>query len=246
MKIKKILCFAILLVTGCVISQESDSLLQKAYKYNSKIILEEFFMNWENDSRFTIDERNKINERLNSDDTLKEVYELAKVFYIPINTEAEYFLIEDTLKYQVCNSDSIELCDDFLNYKRSTNIFFPLKFDTDDRRILYFNSKFNQIFTAYFKSNETNIYKLGEEYEEKRKIFNGVLNFYSKELIGSKPYQYGRSDLLLPGLWWIVINQKLDKAFLTYYTSFLSYETSLWEKRDGIWHFLKIVGQGGY
>ena len=202
-------------------------------------------MNWENDSKLTDSERQYINQRIDADDTLKEVYEIAKEFYLPVYTETKYFLIEDTLKYQVCYSESVELCETY-NYQGRINIFFPLRFDSDDRRILYLDSKYNQILYKYFSSNETDIYNLGEIYEAKREIFNEKLNFYGKKLLGFKPEHYSKSDFLIPALWDIFINKNLDKALLRYRVGFLSYEISVWQKINDNWQFIKVVGQGGY
>ncbi|GEM_PF-2684118 len=204
-------------------------------------------MNWEHDSKLTDAEKLQINERISSDDTLREIYELAKKFYLPVYPESKYFLIEDTLKYQVCYAETNDSCTPTFNYSRSSKYFYPLKFDTDDPRILYLNSKYNQILADYFKNSENDIHKRGEIYAAKRKIFEEKIKFYSINLMGIKPDNFHKTHILVPEIWDIVINKDLNKAFLTYTTYYYrSFEESLWEKRNGIWEFIKIVGKGGY
>ena len=246
MKIKTILWFAILIITHCVISQETDSILQKAYKYNSKVLLEEFFMNWENASKLSDEEKLQINERINSDDTLNEIYKIANAFYKPIYTDFNYFLIEDTLKYEICYSDSIFSCESYSNNNRRSFLFYPFKLDIEDSRILYFNSKYNSLLQAYFVSQETDFVKLGDEYEAKRKIFGDKIQFYCKEIFSMKPFVFHKEDLLAPDLWLITINKELNKALLSYGAGRYSSETSLWEKLDGQWRFKKVRSQSTY
>lgn len=229
-----------------VYSQQIDSTLPKAYRYNSQIILEEFFMNWEYDSRLSDEEEQRINTRINSDDTLKEVYKLANLFYKYSGREEKYYVIEDTLKYEICYADTILSCDRYSGKYQRSYVFFPFHLDREDSGILYLNSKYNSILQSFFSSNETDIYKLGDEYEAKRKIFESKIHFYCREISGFKPYRYGKEDIVVPDLWSVIINKELNRALLSYSTGHWSSETSEWEKIDGQWRFKIVRSQSTY
>ncbi len=200
-------------------------------------------MNWEHDSRLSDEEQKRINARIDSDDTLKEVYTLANLFYKYLGREEKYYVIEDTLKYEICYADTILSCDSYSGKIRTTILFFPFHLDRDDSGILYLSSKYNSLLQNFFSSNETDIYKLGDEYEAKRKIFEGKIKFYCREISGFKPYRYVMEDLAVPDLWLVIINKELNRALLSYLTGHWSSETSEWEKIDGQWRFKVVRSQ---
>lgn len=229
-----------------IYSQQIDSTLHKAYRYNSRIILDEFFLNWERDSRFSEEEEQRINDRINSDDTLREVYKLANLFYKYLGREEKYYVIEDTLKYEICYLDSIYLCDSHLDVNRRSIVFFPFHLDGYDGGVLYLNSKYNGLLQNFFSSKETDVYRLGDEYELKRKIFEGKIHFYCRGTLSLKPYKYSKEDLIVPDLWLVIINTQLNKAILSYSIAPWSSETSEWEKIDNHWIFKSVRSKSTY
>ena len=108
MRYFKRILFIYFLSYSAVYSQSIDSTLFKAYEYNSKIILDEFFMNWEKSKNILNDEQlSEINKNKITNDTLKEIYNIAYTFYNPVHSEVKYSIFEDTLRYNICYTDSL-------------------------------------------------------------------------------------------------------------------------------------------
>lgn len=242
MNIKKIILLFMLLTASPVISQETDSILYKAYKYNSKVLLEEFFMNWENESRLSDEERFQIYEKINSDDTLSEVYKIANAFYKPIHYNAKYFVIEDTLKYEICYSDSFAICKSSQNTLKRTFVVYPFHIESEDSKILYLDAKYNKMFIDFFRSKNTELEKLQEEYSDEKALFDGYLYFENVRYFSGGPSSYHKEHLIVPDLWSITINAKLDRALVSSGGS-VSSNVSEWAKKNGNWRFVKVVSE---
>ena len=90
-----------------VYNQNIDSTLIKAYKYKSKIILDEFFINWQNSNKLSDEQILSTNESKKSNDTLSEIYNLMNSFYNPVSNGNKYFIALDSLNFDVCYSDTI-------------------------------------------------------------------------------------------------------------------------------------------
>lgn len=202
-------------------------------------------MNWEHDSRLSDEEQKRINARIDSDDTLKEVYKIANLFYKYLGREVKYYVIEDTLKYEICYADAILSCDKYSGKNQRSYVFFPFHLDREDSGILYLNSKYNGLLQNFFSSNETDIYKLGDEHEVKRRIFEGKIGFYCKGLWGIKPYKFSKWTLFSTHLSSVIINKELNKAIVRYTEDCCYVTTSLWEKTEGYWEFIKVTSQSG-
>lgn len=233
-----------MLCTYTTYSQQVDSILHKAYRYNSGIILEEFFMNWEYDSRLSDEEQQKINARIISDDTLKEVYKIANTFYKPVYNNAKYFIIEDTLEYEICYSDSFPICQSGQKNIKRTFIVFPFHLELDDSRILYLDAKYNKMFTDFFSSKVSDMEIMEKEYSDKKGLFGGYLYFENVRNNFGGSHSYHKEHLIVPDLWSITINTKLDRALVTSGGSSSS-NVSEWAKIEEKWKFVKVVSRSG-
>jgi len=233
-----------MLIVYSIYSQQIDSTLHKAYKYNSGIILDEFFMNWENDSKLTDAEKLQINERISSDDTLKEVYKIANIFYKPVYNNGKYFIIEDTLEYEICYSDSFPICQSGQNNLKRTFIVYPFHLELEDSRILYLDAKYNKMFTDFFSSKVSDMEIMEKEYSDKKGLFSGYLYFENVRNNFGGAHSYHKEHLIVPDLWSITINTKLDRALVTSGGSSSS-NVSEWAKIEGTWKFVKVVSRSG-
>ncbi len=101
------LIIVILFITSISFSQQGE-LLEKAYKYNSQILLDEFFMNWHNEMPPVTNEELKI-----QNDTIKAIYELCRFIYKPLNlasiSDTDYFWSDEYkgIKYAICGRERI-------------------------------------------------------------------------------------------------------------------------------------------
>lgn len=237
-------CFILMLYAYTTYSQQVDSILHKAYGYNSSILLEEFFMNWEHDSKLTDEEKLQISERISSDDTLKEIYKLANTFYKPVYNNAKYFIIEDTLNYGVCYSDSLSTCLSIHSSLKRIFAIYPFRLELWDSRVLYLDAKYNKTFTDFFSSKVSDIKKMEKEYSNKKGLFDGYLYFENVRNNFGGSHSYHKEELIIPDLLNITINTKLDRALVTSGGSSSSNVTE-WVKIEGKWKFVKVVSRSG-
>jgi len=224
---------ALLFSSFIVISQTIDSTLFKAYNHNSKIILNEFFTNWENS--FEVSNP----EFINQNDTVKELYNVLNEFYNPYVT-TKYFIIKDTLDYGICYSSNLpgfyERDTTFKVIKNNISNFQP--FDKINRtKFLYLNDIYLNSLCAFLPYQKV---ETKEGWKELRKAYKEKLSFLSGYLIindkgmSDDPWVDKHKLLSDPMVYYVMLNFKLDTANIIY-TIGCSGRLAQYSKLRGVW-----------
>lgn len=242
-EISKWVILILLTISQDTFSQAIDSTLHKAYKMKSQILLDEFFMNWKKSNELTEKQKSEIEDKIQKDDTLREVYNIANTYYKGVTSEANFIIIADTLKYEVSLSDSIEL--DYLKSFDAQKIpHYRLDVKLVRQKTLYLEYEQNMTLTNFFQPRYENP---SGNYDSARLDYINKMNFINKHIYffdggRIKSIQFG-SDNIVFGLGRIIINKNLDKA-IVYYFGGRYFNSSLWVKTDG-WEKIKILTEGG-
>jgi|SRR4030095_11347772 len=230
----------IFLISALDYSQSIDSTLHKAYKYNSKIILDEFFMNWENSNRLRDSELQRINEIIDANDTLKEIFEIVNSFYYsPLPDGIKYFVATDTLNYIIWYNDEVP------NYFKKSDVVikssvigpFIVEPTRSKADFVYLNDMYLRSMLDFFKCPSANIDSVSKDYKAKVAFLKDYIQIFGKGNI-YVPYLSKNNLLSDPILGHIMINQKLDKAVI-YYSMGCALMESEWRKVEGIWVFVR-------
>lgn len=248
----KIKIFIIMLLNICgIYSQQLDSALYKAYKYNSKIILDEFFMNWQRSNELNDKEIAKIEEQINADETLKTVIEIANTFYKHVSTGSTFFILSDTLTYYKCNTDSVISCNMNFLTNAVKRQFAPYRIPYYSDNVLYLSEKYINSLNSLFRNDyDYNTYEKMEEklmdYESKKTFLSGKISFQDRVGSSISNYFYYYTVYSKPQLGTITLNDLLNEAIMFIMTSSNSFFTELWVKEDGNWLPKKVLTEGGF
>ncbi len=250
----KVILLALLVISFISSSQSIiDSTLFKAYKHNSKIILDEFFMNWENS--FVISD----NDFINQNDTVKELYKLLNCFYdefkenkgsisySPISDNTKYFILKDVIGCTMVYSpefkgwspytDTTEIIRNFF-----INDFRPFR-KIGNTKFLYLNDKYYNTFFEFFKVShaftlfDEPYYKDMKIYNEKLSFLSGYIKIIHKGNFASPGINY-KKLLSDPILDFIRINVNLDNCFI-YYSVGCAFMEDEYIKINGKWIKIK-------
>jgi hypothetical protein len=226
----------ILFITALDYSQSIDSTLHRAYKHNSKILIDEFFMNWEISNRLRDNELLRIHEIISANDTLREIYEIVNSFYYsPVPDVIKYFVAADTLNYMIWYNDEVP------NYFNRSGVVIkssvigpfiaePTRSKAD---FVYLNDKYLRSMFDFFKCPSDSIDKVRADYKAKVAFLKDYIQILNKGNI-YLPYLSKHTLLSDPILENIMINQKLDKAVI-YYSMGCALMESEWKKDNERW-----------
>lgn len=241
-EIVKWMILILLILSHNTFSQSIDSTLHKAYNMNSQILLDEFFINWEKSNKLTEEQKLEIEDKIENDDTLKEVYNIADTYYKGATSEAKYNIIYDTLKYQVCKGDTIELF--YLEpYSPQKISNYRLEEKFIKQKILYFGHFQNMNLADFFKSDfdGLNYDSAKSDYVNKRLFLKNNIKFYNDGRLGMH-YSYNN---FISGLSTIILSKNLKQAFV-YITENWSVNGELWQKSGDNWKYIKTLFQASH
>lgn len=225
-----------LIISQNTFSQAIDSTLHKAYKMNSQVVLDEFFMNWEKSNELTEQQKLELEEKIQKDDTLREVYNIVNIFYSNFTYNIQFFIFYDTLEYDICKSDELVNC----GHNPTTQKITSFRLDNTETSILYLNAQYQNSIIDFFRapSQEINVKK--EDYLSKEKFLDGKLkipargNFNGYEI---RNKYYIVSDPYIENIY---ISRNLKIAVVNIMEGCRLTEAE-WRKINGIWQFFKVL-----
>jgi len=242
---KKITGFliALLISSSTIYSQTIDSSLISAYKHHSKIILNEFFMNWEHSFEISS------SEIINQNDTVKELFNILNEFYSsfinnksaigysPLSDTTRYFIMADTVVYNYFKLK--ELPPDII--LKDTSLYFieikaagfhPFN-KIGNTKILYENEVYKNTLNAFFIPGPGNPESLIEDYCSKVSFLNGYIKISGKGFVDPTAlYRYRKlSDPVVEDIYF---NESMDIANI-YFTVECAYKVAQYSEQNGKW-----------
>lgn len=198
---KYLILISLVFFTSQLFSQSQIKLLERAYKENSDSLMKVFFQNWKKDLPTY-----PLSTYEYSDDTLKEIVELYKLFYLPQKLDLR---VSKALKYY----DNDELSGiDSNNFTILKPDFFPNDLECNIvERVLYFqwyeDPQWNSYEPDNLRRDTLKVPEMARAIEYSNKICSKIYSNFRPEI-------NNREQLFLDSNYIAIINYFLTGSFL--------------------------------